>query len=84
MILGVKENMVMFAFTKNRQASNKHFLRLSKDGLVLARSRKFSKELMLKKGINKIINYAVMTEFLGFSENSFSFSNDDDVFENEI
>jgi hypothetical protein len=74
----------MFTFTKNRQASNKHFLRLSKDGLILARSRKFSTELMLKKGINKIINYAVMAEFLDFSENSFSFSNDDDVFENEI
>ena len=36
MILGIKENMSLFAFTKVKKASNKFFFRLSKDGLVLA------------------------------------------------
>lgn len=84
MIAGIKENMVMFAFTKIRKASNKHFFRLSKDGLVLAHSRKFSTELMLEKGINEIINYAATAEVLDFSENNFSFSNCEGVFENEV
>ena len=84
LIAGIKENMVLFAFTKVRKASNQHFFRLSKDGLVLAHSRKFSTELMLQKGINEIINYASQAEVLDFSENSFSFSNVDGVFENEV
>lgn len=84
MIAGIKENMAMFAFTKIRKASNQHFFRLSKDGLVLAHSRKFSTELMLQKGINEIIKYASQAEVLDFSENSFSFYNVDGVFENEV
>ena len=84
MIAGIKDNMVLFAFTKSRKASNQHFFRLSKDGLVLAHSRKFSTALMLEKGISEIINYAAKAEVLDFSENSFSFSNEDLVFENEV
>lgn len=84
MIAGIKENMVLFAFTKVKKAANQHFFRLSKDGLVLAHSRKFSTELMLEKGINEIINYAAKAEVLDFSENSFSFANEDDVFENVV
>ena len=82
MIAGIQENMALFAFTKIKKASNKHFFRLSKDGLVLAHSRKYSTELMLQKGINEIINYATKAEVLDFSENSFSFTNDETVFEN--
>lgn len=82
MIAGIQENMALFAFTKIKKASNKHFFRLSKDGLVLAHSRKYSTELMLQKGINEIINYAAKAEVLDFSENSFSFTNDETVFEN--
>ncbi len=81
MILGIKENMALFAFTKVRKASNKHFFRLSKDGLVLANSRKYSTELMLQKGIDEIITYAYKADILDFSENDFAFSEDSTVFE---
>jgi hypothetical protein len=81
MILGIKENMSLFAFTKVKKASNKFFFRLSKDGLVLANSRKFSTELMLQKGIDEIINYVHMAEILDFSENELVFSEDSNGFE---
>jgi len=77
MILGIKENIAFFAFTKVKKASNKFFFRLSKDGLVLANSRKFSTELMLQKGIDEIINYVHMAEILDFSENEFVFSEEE-------
>lgn len=81
MISAIKENMELFAFTKVKKASNKFFFRLSKDGLVLANSRKFSTELMLQKGIDEIINYAHKAEILDFSENDFAFSEDSADFE---
>ncbi len=77
MILGIKENIAFFAFTKVKKASNKFFFRLSKDGLVLANSRKFSTELMLQKGIDEIINYVHMAEILDFSENELVFSEEE-------
>jgi uncharacterized protein YegP (UPF0339 family) len=83
MILGIKENIAFFAFTKVRKASNKFFFRLSKDGLVLANSRKFSTELMLQKGIDEIINYVHKAEILDFSENEFAFSEDSSAFEED-
>jgi hypothetical protein len=73
--------MSLFAFTKVKKASNKFFFRLSKDGLVLANSRKFSTELMLQKGIDEIINYVHMAEILDFSENELVFSEDSNAFE---
>lgn len=81
MISAIKANMTLFAFTKVRKASNKHFFRLSKDGLVLANSRKYSTELMLQKGIDEIINYAYKAEVLDFSETDFAFSEDSAFFE---
>jgi hypothetical protein len=77
MILGIKENIAFFAFTKVKKASNKFFFRLSKDGLVLANSRKFSTELLLQKGIDEIINYVHMAEILDFSENELVFSEEE-------
>ncbi|MDN3676545.1 DUF1508 domain-containing protein [Flavobacterium paronense] len=84
MISAIKKNMTFFAFTKVRKASNKHFFRLSKDGLVLANSRKYSTELMLQKGIDEIINYAHKAEILDFSENDFAFTEDSAFFEEGI
>jgi uncharacterized protein YegP (UPF0339 family) len=83
MILGIKENIAFFGFTKVKKASNKFFFRLSKDGLVLANSRKFSTELMLQKGIDEIINYVHKAEILDFSENEFVFSEDSSAFEDD-
>ncbi len=81
MILGIKENIEVFAFTKVRNTSGKYFFRLSKGGLVLANSRKYSTELMLKKGIDEITKYVSIAEILDFSENEFVFPGADSIFE---
>ena len=73
MIDGMKGNIDVFAFTKVRNASGKYFFRLSKDGFVLANSRKYSTELLLKKGIDEIMKYVLTAEILDFSENEFEF-----------
>jgi len=82
MIAGIKDNIELFAFTKNSTAGGKYFFRLSKGGLVLATSRKYSTELMLKKGINEILLYVSRSEMLDFSENDFVFPDADAVFAN--
>ena len=80
MIAGIRENIGLFGFTKNRNAAGKYFFRLSKEGLVLANSRKYSTELMIQKGIDEIYKYVGAAEVLDFSENEFAFP-DDVVFE---
>lgn len=80
MIDAIRDNIALFAFTKNSTASGKYFFRLSKGGLVLATSRKYSTELSLKKGINEILKYIQRAEILDFSENEFVFPDADDVF----
>ncbi len=80
MIDAIRENINLFAFTKNGTASGKYFFRLSKGGLVLATSRKYSTELSLKKGINEILKYVDRAETLDFSENELVFPNAEDVF----
>lgn len=80
MIAGIKENTTSFAFTKIRNAAGKYFFRLSKDGLVLANSRKYSTELRLQKGIDEIVKYVATAEILDFSENDFVFPDAENVF----
>ena len=73
MITGIKENLPQFAFTRNTATSGKFFFRLSKDGLVLATSRKYTTELLLQKGIDEIKKYVPSAEMLDFSDNEFVF-----------
>lgn len=80
MINAIRENIELFAFTKNSTASGKYFFRLSKGGLVLATSRKYSTELSLRKGINEILKYVSRSETLDFADNSFVFPDEADVF----
>lgn len=80
MIAGIKENISLFSFTKNSTPSGKYFFRLSKDGLVLATSRKFSTELMLQKGVSSILKYVARAEILDFSENDFVFPDAETIF----
>ncbi len=80
MISAIKENTELFAFTRIRNAAGKYFFRLSKDGLVLANSRKYSTELRLQKGIDEIVKYAPIAENLDFSENEFVFPDAEAVF----
>jgi hypothetical protein len=46
----------------------------------LANSRKYSTELLLKKGIDEIIKYVHIAEILDFSENEFIFPDAEIVF----
>lgn len=69
MIAAFKENVNLFALTQYKKGADKHFFRISKDGLVLANSRKYSTVLMLAKGIDEIKKYAPTAEVLDFSEN---------------
>jgi uncharacterized protein YegP (UPF0339 family) len=80
MIAAIKDNLPQFAFTKNGTASGKYFFRLSKGGLVLATSRKYSTELSLKKGIDEINKYINRAETLDFSENDLVFPDAEAVF----
>lgn len=81
MIHAIKDNLSLFAFTKIRNAAGKYTFRLSKDGLVLANSRKYSTELMLLKGIDEIIKYVSVAETLDFSETESVFPDEEAVFE---
>ncbi len=80
MIAGIRENIASFVFTKNKTAAGKYFFRLSKDGLVLATSRKYSSEISFTKGINEILKYVPTAETLDFSENEFAFPDAESVF----
>lgn len=83
MIEAIRENIALFAFTKNIASSGKYFFRLSKGGLVLATSRKYSTELMLKKGIDEINKYVSRAEILDFSDNDMVFPDAEAVFLND-
>lgn len=77
MIAGIKENLHQFTFTKNTATSGKCFFRLSKDGLVLATSRKYTTALLLQKGIDEIKKYVPTAEILDFADNEFIFPDDE-------
>lgn len=83
LIEGIRDNFEQFTITKNTAASGKHFFRLSKDGFVLATSRKYTTPLLLQKGIDEIGRFLHRAEVLDFSENEFVFPNADEVFASE-
>jgi uncharacterized protein YegP (UPF0339 family) len=83
MIAAIRDNLAQFTFTKNTAASGKHFFRLSKGGLVLATSRKYTTPLLLQKGIDEIFKYMPKAEILDFSENEFVFPDAETVFAEE-
>lgn len=80
MIAAFRENINLFALTQYKKAADKHFFRISKDGLVLANSRKYSTALMLSKGIDEIRKHAPIAEVLDFSENEAVFSEAEAIF----
>ena len=67
-IAALKEELPAFSFTRKRTGSGKYYFRISRNGLVLASSRKFSTELMIQKGIDQILKYLPEAETLDFSE----------------
>lgn len=83
MIDEIRNNVAAFGFTKVKNAGGKFFFRLSREGLVLANSRKFTTELRLQKGIDEIVKYVARSETLDFSENDFIFPDAEFVFQEE-
>ena len=75
-IAALREDLSAFSFTKKRMGSGKYYFRLSRNGLVLANSRKFSTELMLQKGIDQILKYLPEAETLDFSETELIFASE--------
>ncbi|MFD2517583.1 DUF1508 domain-containing protein [Salinimicrobium flavum] len=63
----IQNDLDSFTFRKARTGSGKHFFRITRGGLVLATSRKFSTELMLQKGIDQFLKYVPEAETLDFS-----------------
>lgn len=78
-IAAIRENITDFTFTRMRTGSGKYHFRISRNGLVLANSRKFSTELMLKKGIDQIMKYVPEAVTLDFSEDEPVFSDVEEV-----
>ena len=81
-INAIRENFSDFTITRKKK-SGKHFFRISKGGLVLANSRKFSTELMLEKGLDQIVKYVEEAETLDFSESENVFEDPEPVAEGE-
>lgn len=80
LIEGIRDDFSQFSITRNTAASGKHFFRLSKDGFVLATSRKYTTPLLLAKGIGEIERFLHRAEVLDFSENEFAFPDASEVF----
>ncbi|NHM06205.1 DUF1508 domain-containing protein [Flavobacterium sp. CYK-4] len=80
LIGGFQQHFELFAITKIRNAGGKYFFRLSKDGFILANSRKYTTELLMLKGINEIAQHIPAAEVLDFSENDSIFPEADLVF----
>ena len=68
-IYTIQADLESFTFRKARAGSGKYFFRITRGGLVLATSRKFSTELMLQKGIEQFLKYVPEAETLDFSIN---------------
>ena len=82
LINGFQQHFEWFAVTKVKNAGGKYFFRLSKDGFILANSRKYTTELLMGKGVDEVLKSIPMAEVLDFSDNDFVFPDAADVFEN--
>ena len=67
-IAALQDEPLSFKFSQSRTGSGKFFFRVSRGGLVLATSRKFSTQLMLQKGIDQFKNYVEVAETFDFPE----------------
>lgn len=73
----IQGDLESFTFRKARTGSGKYFFRVTRGGLVLATSRKFSTELMLEKGIEQFLKYVEVAETLDFSSTADIFADVD-------
>ena len=72
-----------FTLTQSKASGGKFFFRLTKDGLVLATSRKYTTERLLQKGIEEIARSIAKAEVLDFSDQESIFPDAAVVFSEE-
>ena len=69
----IKQAIDQFTYFKFKSSGGKYFFKIVIKEQVIATSRKYTTELLLKKGINEIVQYASKSEILDFSSNDFIF-----------
>lgn len=79
----LQNDLSSFTFRKARTGSGKYFFRITRGGLVLATSRKFTTERLLQKGIDQFMNYGLIAETLDFSVNEDVFADAEALSEKE-
>lgn len=73
MIDGIRQNIGVLNFTRNRRGSGKLFFRISSGGFVLATSRNFNTEFSMQKAMEDVLKFVPKGEVIDFSENDFVF-----------
>lgn len=73
----LQNDLSSFTFRKARTGSGKYFFRITRGGLVLATSRKFTTERLLQKGIDQFMNHVLDAETLDFSQSEDIFADAD-------
>jgi uncharacterized protein YegP (UPF0339 family) len=73
MIEGIRQNIGVLNFTRNRRGSGKLFFRISSGGFVLATSRNFNTEFSMQKAMEDVLKFVPKGEVIDFSENDFVF-----------
>ncbi len=71
LIKALIHNGVSFKF---KTVNGKYVFEIIKDNHILAISRKFTTELMMKKGVDEIVSHTLKAEVLDFSNEGFVFS----------
>lgn len=79
----LQNDLSSFTFRKARTGSGKYFFRITRGGLVLATSRKFTTERLLQKGMDQFMKYGLTAETLDFSMNEDVFADAEAVSEKE-
>lgn len=82
-ITTLQNDLSSFTFRKARTGSGKHFFRITRGGLVLATSRRFTTERLLQKGMDQFMNYGLTAETLDFSMNEDVFADAEVLSEKE-
>ncbi len=73
MILGIKENMSLFAFTKVKKASNKFFLDYLKTVWSWLIAENFRQSLCCKKELMKLLIMSIRLKYLTFQKMNLCF-----------
>lgn len=68
MIQAFQTQWERFTISQSKASGGKFFFRLTKDGLVLATSRKYTTERLLQKGIDELTRSVAHAEVLDFSD----------------